>query len=121
MQTQLPHARTRKTHSAAVAVTRLFSDPLLSGKKTEFQYWDGQHLNKTELTRAAKKWPASERVIVHTAFDFWGCEDDSLHIIPRLRFACSVLGSTQMTTLLEAIAMRAGVLRLTQRLVAFEM
>jgi|GEM_PF-4664294 len=94
------------------AVARVFADPLLARKNQEAdgRFWDGRSLDPVELLQAASRWSSSERALAQLAAELWGysfAPDE-----PRISLidACDGMEQRVLVCVLEAVALRAGLM-----------
>ena len=94
------------------AVKRVFEHPLLKEKNalSNARYWDGRGLDSPALLRAAKHWSSSERALAQLAAELWGFSFGPKQQRISLVDACGNMGHGAMLTVLEAVALRAGLM-----------
>ena len=90
------------------AMNRLFEDPLLGSKNRNGMFWDGGNLKAMELLECASPWSSGEKHLAYLAVELWGCGFPKGHKGFKLLDAMSCLETKHQRTILEAIAIRAG-------------
>ena len=92
------------------AVTRLFEDPLLAhlNALAGGRYWDGQQLDGEALMRAFCRWSNGEYTLATLACALWGCPPYPSATRINLALECQRLDRVHVTSMLEALALRAG-------------